>query len=55
MDCKASGKNSQEKINACERGEAERDAEEVQIFPRRQIYDSVKSVTMLQPPAVVAF
>ena len=32
MDCEASGKNGQVKINACERGETERDAEEVQSF-----------------------
>jgi hypothetical protein len=32
MDCEPSGKDSQVKINACERGEAECDAEEVQSF-----------------------
>ena len=32
VDCKPSGKNGQVKINACERGEAERDAEEIKPF-----------------------
>ncbi len=32
MDCKASGKNGEVKINACERSEAERDAEEIKPF-----------------------
>src|SRR6266513_5578589 len=32
MDCESSGKNSQVKINTCERGETERDAEEIQSF-----------------------
>jgi hypothetical protein len=32
MDCKASGKNGQIKINPCERGETKCDAEDVQPF-----------------------
>ena len=32
MDCETSRKNREVKINTCERGETERDAEEVQSF-----------------------
>ena len=32
VDCEASGENGEVKINACERGKAERDAEDVQSF-----------------------
>jgi len=32
MDCEASGKNGEVKINACKRGETQRDAEEIQSF-----------------------
>ena len=53
MDCKARGKNSQVKINPCERGETERNAEDVQSF-HGEIYDPVKRVTMLQRRPVVA-
>ena len=45
MDCKASGKNGQIKINACERSEAERDAQEIQAFHAKVSGDQLINVT----------
>jgi hypothetical protein len=47
MDCEASGENGEVKINACKRGEAEGDGEQIDSFHGR-IYDAVRRLKGLQ-------
>ena len=47
MDCQASGKNGQIKINTGEGGKTERDSEKIELFHRR-IYDAVTRLKELQ-------